>query len=108
MSERSARALVYARSGGACERCGHNHAAEWHHRKNRSQGGKWTAANGLHVCSTCHHWITEHPAKAALRGYVVRSWQSPLEVPVRLAWHGVVLLDDCGHWTPSLDLGEAA
>ena len=105
MSEQRARRLVSGRSGGVCEVCAGARATEWHHRCNRSQGGRWTAANGLHLCSECHRWITEHPDAAAEagRGWVVRSWQDPLTVPARIGLFGLVLLDDCGCMTLSLD-----
>ena len=105
MSEHRARQLVYARSAGVCERCGQSRATEWHHRRNRSQGGRWTAANGLHLCGGCHRWITEHPDEAAEagRGWVVWAWQNPVEVPVRHAVYGLVVLDDCGGMTLTLD-----
>lgn len=104
MSEARARRLVAERSGGVCERCGRARAGEWHHRVNRSQGGRWTASNGLHLCGTCHGWVTAHPEAAAAPGcgWALRSWQDPLAVPVRLHLWGLVLLDDCGCFTPQL------
>lgn len=105
MSESRARGLVYARSCGVCERCGFRWASEWHHRKNRSQGGRWTASNGLHLCADCHHWITTNPRDAAeAGGWVVWSWQDPLTVPALVPVYGWVVFDDCGGLTPALDL----
>lgn len=94
-SQHRARALVAARSNGLCEICALSVAREWHHRKNRSQGGTWAASNGMHLCAADHAWITEHPAEAARTGWTVRSRQDPAEVPVlrRGKW---VLLDDEG------------
>lgn len=102
VNEKTARALVYARSGGTCERCGAAPAAEWDHRKNRSQGGLWLPSNGLHLCRNCHAWKTSNPLRATRHGWAVKSWQNPVEVPVRLAAHGLVLLDDLGGFTVAL------
>lgn len=80
--EREARRIVTERSGGVCEMCQVRPATDWHHRKNRSQGGSWSASNGLHLCSPDHRWVTEHPAAAVAHGWSVRSWMDPAEVPV--------------------------
>lgn len=82
LGEGAARRLVYARSGGICERCCHAPGAEWQHRKNRSQGGRWTAANGLHLCSPCHRYVTEHPADAQANGWSVTRLCDPAAVAV--------------------------
>lgn len=64
MNEGLARRIVYARSGGLCEPripdagCRHT-GAQWHHRKRRSQGGRWTPSNGLHICLPCHDYVTD-------------------------------------------------
>lgn len=74
--------------------------------QNRSQGGTWAPSNGLHLCGSgttgCHGWITDHPLLAVQHGLAVRSWQTPADVPVRLAAHGLVLLDDKGGFAPAL------
>lgn len=92
----SARRLVQARSGGVCEQCGSLRADEWHHRKNRSQGGKWHPTNGLHLCSPCHRHVTEHPAVAYAHGWSVRSTVDPAKVPVRIRGQFVWLLENGG------------
>jgi len=94
-SQQSARALVAARSGGLCEVCSIAAAREWHHRKNRSQGGRWSAANGLYVCTPDHAWITEHPEQARRNGWAVPGSADPAEVPV-LRRGLLVMLDDEG------------
>lgn len=81
-AEMAARRLVTERSRGVCEICQVRPATDWHHRKNRSQGGEWAASNGLHLCSSDHRWVTEHPAAAVAHGWSVRSWMDPAEVPV--------------------------
>lgn len=95
--EDRARTLVYARSGGYCECCGEMQASEWHHRQSRAVGGRWVASNGLHLCHSCHQWITAHPAVSYRKGWMVRSTDEPQEVPVVLSGPpGAVYLDDDG------------
>ncbi|WP_051898626.1 HNH endonuclease [Sciscionella sediminilitoris] len=108
MNETRARQIVKDRAGLWCERCGYVQAAEWHHRKNRSQGGHWAPANGMWLCSPCHRYVTEHPDEAVRFGWACRSWMNPAAVPVLTAWHGWVLLDDLGHYVPVLEPSDAA
>ncbi len=99
----SAKALVLARSGGSCEAlirgCRHT-GTDLHHRVNRGMGcaeRSGGASAALLLCTSCHRWITEHPADAYVHGWSVRRNQlaAPSEVPVR--WRGRwVLLDDSG------------
>lgn len=89
MSIKTARDLVYARSGGWCEAripgvC-FGQAGNWHHRN--AAGRVWTPSNGLHLCGSgttgCHGWITEHPHAARERGWSLLSGQaSRLEAAV--------------------------
>lgn len=70
------RAEIERRSGGKCEACTpicRSKAVHIHHIRRRSQGGKGTVANGLHVCSICHTWIHDHPKEAEARGWLLRS-----------------------------------
>lgn len=94
--EKEARKLVSDRSGGICEICSANRATDWHHRKNRSQGGKWRASNGLDLCRPCHRMVTATEANFYVLGWLVKSWQDEAEVPVSTAAFGPVLLDDEG------------
>ncbi len=80
--EALARAVVRSRSGGRCEMDCAEPATDWHHRRFRSQGGAWSAENGLHLCSRHHQWITEHPAKSYTLGWSVRSTVDPAAMPV--------------------------
>lgn len=99
--ERRARRVVERRSGGWCETCDAAPATDWHHRKNRSQGGRWTAGNGLHVCRGCHHYITTHPAIARDHGWSVSATAEPSAARVWLRRHGGwCLLSDAGDVTP--------
>lgn len=94
MGEASARKLVYARSGRVCERCSSARATEWQHRKNRSQGGLWEASNGLHLCTSCHRYVTDHPAESTAKGWTVPSWCTPAAVPALVNGHFRYLTDD--------------
>lgn len=100
MSERRARRLVRERSGNWCETCDRRPAVDWHHRQNRSQGGGWTAANGLHLCRPCHAFITEHPDAARRHGWTVPRASDPTRERVLLARHGWSLLSLAGDITP--------
>ncbi|MDN5916633.1 MAG: HNH endonuclease [Pseudonocardia sp.] len=96
MNEQKARRIVRDRSGGLCEVCSSAVGREWHHRKNRSQGGLWSPENGLHVCSPHHRWITEHPASSWIKGWSVRGSGDPAIAPVFMARYGYVLLTSDG------------
>lgn len=98
MSERDARRIVYGRSSGCCEVCGNHPGQSWHHRQNRSQGGRWTPANGLHVCGDgttgCHGWIGANPAESYEYGWLVRGHADPLSESVLYRGRRVLLTDD--------------
>lgn len=66
---------IVARSNGQCEArldgcagAGHH----LHHVLRRSQGGKETVDNLIHVCWTCHNTIHANPADALERGLLAR------------------------------------
>jgi hypothetical protein len=104
VNERLARRIVRERSGGICEVCAVAYATNFHHRKNRSQGGGWCPSNGLDVCGSgttgCHGFITAHPKLSYEYGYSVRmGLTDPAQVPVRLAGRGWTLLDPAGDYT---------
>lgn len=81
----STHASVMERSKGLCERCGRGGESD-HHRKNRSQGGRWSNENIIRLCGDgtrgCHGWVTQHPSAAAEEGYHVKPWEEPALVPV--------------------------
>jgi hypothetical protein len=94
MSIKTARDLVYERSGGMCEIaipgvC-FGRAGNWHHRK--SAGRVWTPSNGLHLCGSgttgCHGWVTDHPNAANDRGWLLRSRQQPRLEPAVITPQG--------------------
>lgn len=63
--ERLAKAAVWKRAGGKCERCGKRvqrsleslQRGEVHHRKFRSAGGTWNIGNLELLCPFCHAGI---------------------------------------------------
>jgi hypothetical protein len=97
-TERQARAIIAERCGGRCERCGHP-GYTVHHRRKRSQGGRWDPSNllALHGSGTtgCHGWVEANPKAAHLLGFWLRHGQTSQETPVWL-WGRWVLLDDVG------------
>ena len=115
MNEKKCRGLTRNRSGGICELripgvC-LGRATNYQHRKNKSQCSKverWLPSNGLDACGSgttgCHGYIHANQAEAVEKGWTVRSWDDPHTRPVHL-WHGVVVLDDLGCFTPALELG---
>ena len=100
MNELRARRIVSGRSGGWCERCDRRLAAEWHHRKNRSQGGRWCPSNGLDLCGPCHRFVTAFRTVAFRHGWAVEEGLDPRRVPVWLARRGLCLLSPAGDVTP--------
>lgn len=99
-AEREARRIVYARSGGLCELCGHR-AESWSHRRASGQGGEWAASNGLHLCGDgvrgCHGWLEAHPLWADAGGWrLVHRDPDPAVTPVWLPGGWVLLADDGG------------
>lgn len=94
--ERQCRRIVATRSNGLCERCGMATATDMHHRKNRSAGGLWEPSNIVHLCRSCHRWVTVNPNAAADEGLHLPAWKDPERVGViyvALLW---VRLDKSG------------
>lgn len=120
--ESKARELVYARSGGWCEArisglC-YGRAASWHHRRNRSQGGRWVASNGLHTCGSgttgCHGALT-NPPPGRRPEFEDNGWITTAEdpsrvrvlVPVHLVpWHHTLPKDQEQVWVLFTDDGR--
>jgi 5-methylcytosine-specific restriction protein A len=93
-------ALVKARSGGGCEKCGNAMAEQIHHRRPRASGGSRRSdtnspANLLHICARCHAEIESHRNWGYVNGWLLQQHQDPTKVPVVLR-HGTVLLTDTG------------
>lgn len=105
--ESRARRLVRKRSGKRCEirldeRCAW-WATEFSHRIRRSQGGPWTASNGLDSCHWCHLVITNTNGRRTeyrAKGWVLDSTDNPLDESA-LTIHGLVLLDNEGGFAPA-------
>lgn len=99
------RKIVSERADEHCERCGlQSDALEWHHRRNRSQGGLWDPANGMALDRACHHFVTVNPEASDKPGWTVLNGEDPRTKPVlyRGRW---VLLDNDGRVFPSPDPG---
>lgn len=110
--EKIARDLVTTRAGGVCEVCGTCAATSFQHRRNRSQGGLWSASNGLAVCGSgnyggCHGRIHQHPTQAMRKGWMVSRQHNPVEVPVWLCRIGLVFLDDAGDYRSAIVGGDS-
>lgn len=102
------RRLVLERDGGACAWCGRV-VAEWgyslQHRRARGMGGTRrrdanSPANLVTVCGSattgCHGWVEAHPAEAERRGFRLRQWADPADVPVMYAGGAWFRLDHVG------------
>lgn len=85
MAESQARLLVATRSQGWCETGDGNRASDWAHRKARSQGGEWSASNGVALCRACHAWCHARPTAARDVGLIVPAAGDPARAPVFLA-----------------------
>lgn len=98
--EARTRELVKARCGGRCELCGLARMESVHHRRNRSQGGVWSASNCVGVCGDgtrkCHGWVGANPAAAHAIGFHLEHGEAPESTPITSAVHGRVLLDNDG------------
>lgn len=82
-TEARGRLIVAARSAGLCEIC-RQPAADWSHRVDRSDGGTWSPANGLHLCRRDHQWTHSEPTLAHEGGWRLRSGTDPATAPVWL------------------------
>jgi transposase-like protein len=81
-TEFTTRLAVRERSNGACERCDAARATDMHHRKNRSQSGKWHPANIVHLCALCHVEITANPKASRESGFSIRQHEDPADIPL--------------------------
>jgi hypothetical protein len=104
-------ALVLARDGDSCARCGHGlsgvRGENWsiHHRKLRSQGGNNSPANLVALCGHgtvgCHGFAHRAPKRARMEGgWILRSTDDPAAYPVAHKLHGLVFLTAAGGWSP--------
>lgn len=78
---------VTRRSRGLCEAStpacpdGPHKGSHRHHKLPRSLGGEHTPENLLHVCTTAHTWIHEHPADSYEHGWLTHSWEPTNPLP---------------------------
>lgn len=100
------RQLVQGRAFGRCERC-HRPAivAHLHHRRPKGMGGssapdRHAVSALVQLCPGCHDWAHDHPADAAVTGFMVprSSGLSPSEVPIRDLSGRARYLDDEGQY----------
>lgn len=83
-TEGRARRLVSERAAGLCECCHGRKPLEWAHRVNRSHGGPWCPANGLHLCGDCHRRTESELEEAYRLGIRLKSTEDPHVTPVWL------------------------
>jgi len=61
-----------------CQRCERARSTQVHELRSRARGGSiLDEANCVALCGDCHEWVTEHPAQAALEGWLLHSWETP-------------------------------
>ncbi|MFE2723857.1 hypothetical protein [Kitasatospora sp. NPDC059327] len=82
------RALVFARDGHQCVRCGTGNTLTIQHRTNRAMGGSSDPAinrptNLLTACQDCNQWFEANPAASYAAGWKVRRPTDPAHVPAR-------------------------
>lgn len=84
----SAKRACFERDEGKCRKCSRP-ATDCHHLKPRQMGGRkdpevnFGLANLVSLCRECHSWIHLHPAESYEKGWLVHSWQSPSDVPLK-------------------------
>lgn len=96
------RQQVYARAGGLCDLCGTRlpqgfHA---HHRRTRSRGGSDDVLNLVALHPSCHDAVHRNPRRSYLQGFLVPTWATPRDWPVKL--HGLAYCEpSSGAWLVS-------
>lgn len=82
------RIALAERQDGWCLWCGKRLPMVFavHHRRLRSQGGDNSASNLVCLCHACHNGSTgavhAQPSLSYERGFLVRSWASPEDIPL--------------------------
>lgn len=75
------------------------YGTDWHHRRNKGQGGPWDPGNGLKACRSCHDQVTDTDPEWSYRGWWLEHGEDWLTKPV-FRRHRWVLLDNEGGATP--------
>jgi hypothetical protein len=106
---------VAERDQGRCASCGLNIVGQrsidfsLHHRRPAGMGGDRTAVTHgtanlvlLHGSGTtgCHGYVESNRTESYDLGLLVHRYDSPDEVAIEHAVHGLVLLDNDGGWLP--------
>lgn len=97
-----ARAIVYFRCKGFCEKCGGQLPESWalHHRKLKSRGGKDSVSNFVALHHGCHNLDTDsvhfNPADSLQKGLMVSSWEDPEKCSLTLPDGSIVTLTEEG------------
>lgn len=82
--EALARELVGQRDRGRCFRCQASGRMDYSHRVTRGVAEhRWSPANALLACRSCHQWMHDHPALARASGWHVSQFGTPDMVPAR-------------------------
>lgn len=99
--------MVDARDRLRCVRCGKNlyySPMSRHHRLMRSHADKnvkHQVYNLIDLCGSgttgCHGYVHAHPKESYENGWLVHSWDDPLNVPVK-TFHGWMLLTEAGKY----------
>lgn len=59
-------------------------------------------SNGVYICLACHEWIESHRRDAFVKGWLLQSWESPLEVGLCYRGDEWVRLTDDGGMEPAV------
>src|SRR6476646_5527095 len=102
------RALVLARDGYACCRCGKSLQGDYyslHHRLPRGRGGTHTAENLVTVCGSgtspgCHQTIESYRTRATMDGWLVPSGCDPAHYAIVRS--GIWSQPTATGWEPAL------
>lgn len=108
---KAAKAIVDARDGGRCRRCGHECGDDFsrQHRIPRGAGGSAVLdrpSNLVTVCGSattgCHGWMESRRTDAALLGYILPKLNPDIdpETEPLFTYDGWVLLNDQGGVEP--------
>jgi hypothetical protein len=87
-----------------CEKCGlWSDNVQTHHRRARQRSSNKRfdtnrPSNALVLCLPCHDWVESNRESARASGWLLKQFQTPSAVPVKL-WDGTFVLSDDGSRT---------